>query len=123
MTLTKSLAHKINKENSIPIRKTAAIKHQINKENRIPIGKTATIKHQINKENRIPIGKTAAIKHQINKKNRHAEYRYKQSSIHGKLRSAVSGSLDAWHLSQFFTSRPTLGSGFIQDNPPFPALL
>jgi hypothetical protein len=31
-------------------------------------------------------------------------------------------SLDAWHLSQFFTSRPTLGSGFIQDNPPFKSI-
>jgi hypothetical protein len=50
---------------------------------------------------------------------RHAEYRYKSSSIHGKLRTAASGSLDAWHLSQFFSSRPSLGLGFIQDQPPF----
>jgi hypothetical protein len=50
---------------------------------------------------------------------RHAEYRYKPSSIHGKLRSAASGSLDAWHLSQFFSSAPTLSEGFIHDQPPF----
>jgi hypothetical protein len=50
---------------------------------------------------------------------RHAEYRYKPSSIHGKLRSAASGSLDAWHLSQFFSSRPSLSLGFVQDQPPF----
>jgi hypothetical protein len=50
---------------------------------------------------------------------RHAEYRYKPSSIHGKLRSSSSGSLDAWHLSQFFSSRPSLSLGFVQDQPPF----
>jgi hypothetical protein len=43
------MKHQINKENSIPIRKTAAIKHQINKENNIPIRKTATMNHQVNK--------------------------------------------------------------------------
>jgi hypothetical protein len=30
-----------------------------------------------------------------------------------------TGSLDAWHLSQFFSSAPTLSEGFIQDQPPF----
>jgi hypothetical protein len=39
--------------------------------------------------------------------------------IHGKLRSSASGSLDAWHLSQFFSSRPSLSLGFVQDQPPF----
>jgi hypothetical protein len=33
---------------------------------------------------------------------RYAEYRYKPSTIVGKLRSNAGGSLDAWHLSQFF---------------------
>jgi hypothetical protein len=32
---------------------------------------------------------------------RYAEYRYKPSTIVGKLRSNAGGSLDAWHLSQF----------------------
>jgi hypothetical protein len=39
---------------------------------------------------------------------RYAEYRYKPSTIVGKLRSNAGGSLDAWHLSQFFSSAPTL---------------
>jgi hypothetical protein len=44
---------------------------------------------------------------------------HKPSTIVGKLRSNAGGSLDAWHLSQFFGAAPTLSEGFIQDNPPF----
>jgi hypothetical protein len=43
----------------------------------------------------------------------------KPSTIVGKLRSNAGGSLDAWHLSQFFGAAPTLSEGFIQDQPPF----
>ena len=50
---------------------------------------------------------------------RWSEYKFKHSKILGYLRSGVKGSLDAWHLSQHFTSTPTLSEGFIQDNPPF----
>jgi len=49
---------------------------------------------------------------------RWAEYRYKPSMITGKLRSIDATSLDVWHLSQFFNSLPTLGSDFIEENPP-----
>lgn len=49
---------------------------------------------------------------------RYAEYRYKPSEIHGKLRSTASGSLDAWHYSLEFGSLPVLGDAFIQDDPP-----
>ena len=50
---------------------------------------------------------------------RYAEYRYKPSMITGQFRSTViSGSLDAWHLAQFFAQRPELNSTFIEDNPP-----
>jgi hypothetical protein len=49
---------------------------------------------------------------------RWAEYRYKPSMITGQFRSTAAGTLDAWHLSQRFTSCPTLNSSFIQDNPP-----
>lgn len=49
---------------------------------------------------------------------RYAEYRYFPSKITGKLRSGVDGSLDVWHLSQYFTSLPKLNSQFIEDNPP-----
>lgn len=46
------------------------------------------------------------------------EYRYKPSTIHGQFRSNSTTPLDAWHLSQEFGSLPTLGSTFIEDNPP-----
>lgn len=50
---------------------------------------------------------------------RYAEYRYKPSQITGKFRSSVvNGSLDKWHLSQFFENAPTLNEEFILENPP-----
>jgi len=49
---------------------------------------------------------------------RYAEYRYKPSTITGKFRSNDAQTLDAWHLSQDFSTLPTLGSSFIEDNPP-----
>jgi hypothetical protein len=49
---------------------------------------------------------------------RWAEYRYKPSKITGKFRSNDAQTLDAWHLSQEFASLPTLGSDFIEENPP-----
>lgn len=50
---------------------------------------------------------------------RYAEYRYKPSQITGKFRSSVvDGSLDKWHLSQFFSNAPTLNEEFITENPP-----
>lgn len=50
---------------------------------------------------------------------RYAEYRYKPSQITGKFRSSVvNGSLDIWHLSQFFNNAPTLNEEFIIENPP-----
>lgn len=49
---------------------------------------------------------------------RWAEYRYYPSKITGKFRSTDPQSLDIWHLSQDFTSLPTLSSTFIEENPP-----
>lgn len=50
---------------------------------------------------------------------RYAEYRYKPSQITGKFRSSViGGTLDKWHLSQFFKNAPTLNEEFIIENPP-----
>lgn len=49
---------------------------------------------------------------------RYAEYRYKPSQISGLFRSAATTSLDAWHLSQEFSSLPVLGSNFIVEDPP-----
>lgn len=49
---------------------------------------------------------------------RYAEYRYKPSKITGQFRSTYATPLDVWHLAQKFTSLPTLGDTFIQENPP-----
>jgi len=49
---------------------------------------------------------------------RYAEYRYKPSQISGLFQSDETSSLDPWHLSQDFASLPTLGSTFIQEDPP-----
>jgi hypothetical protein len=49
---------------------------------------------------------------------RYAEYRYKPSQISGLFQSSAASSLDAWHLSQEFSSLPTLGQSFIEENPP-----
>ena len=49
---------------------------------------------------------------------RWAEYRYFPSQITGKFRSTNAQPLDVWHLSQKFTSLPTLSASFIEDKPP-----
>lgn len=55
---------------------------------------------------------------------RYAEYRYKPSQITGKFRSSVvNGSLDKWHLSQFFDNAPTLNEEFITENPPIERII
>lgn len=46
---------------------------------------------------------------------RFAEYRYKNSLITGKFRSAASGTLDFWHLSQAFTAAQAFNENFISD--------
>lgn len=55
---------------------------------------------------------------------RYAEYRYKPSQITGKFRSSVvNGSLDKWHLSQFFKNAPTLNEEFIMEKPPIDRII
>lgn len=54
---------------------------------------------------------------------RWAEYRYNPSEITGLFRSTASGTIDAWHLAQKFTSLPTLNTTFIQDTPPLSRIL
>lgn len=49
---------------------------------------------------------------------RWSEYRYHNNEITGKFRSNATGTLDNWHLSQYFTTRPQLNSEFIVENPP-----
>ena len=47
-----------------------------------------------------------------------AEYRYKPSEIHGAFRSNAAASLDAWHLSQDFSTLPLLSDEFISEDVP-----
>jgi len=54
---------------------------------------------------------------------RFACYRYKPSMITGAFRSNAAAPLDIWHLAQNFTSLPTLGEEFIQDDPPLDRVL
>lgn len=61
---------------------------------------------------------TAADDNVFGYQERWAEYRYHPAQITGYFRSTASGTLDAWHLAQRFTSLPTLNASFITDNPP-----
>jgi hypothetical protein len=54
---------------------------------------------------------------------RYAEYRYKNSKITGQFRSTFPQSLDSWHLSQDFETRPLLNKIFIEENPPIPRIV
>lgn len=54
---------------------------------------------------------------------RYDEYRFKNSKICGNLRSyngngVNANTLDIWHLSEAFSSQPTLNATFIQSNTP-----
>jgi hypothetical protein len=51
---------------------------------------------------------------------RYAEYRYKPSRLSGLFRPGITGTLDSWHLSEEFATRPTLGDTFIQSNTSAP---
>lgn len=62
--------------------------------------------------------------HVFGYQERYAEYRYKPSQITGKFRSSVvDGSLDKWHLSQYFKNAPTLNEEFIVENPPIKRII
>lgn len=47
---------------------------------------------------------------------RYEEYRYKPSRVSGLFFSQYASSLDSWHLSEEFTTLPTLGNDFIESN-------
>lgn len=51
------------------------------------------------------------------------EYRYGVNKITGKLRSGITGSLDVWHLAQYFANAPALNAEFIRENPPVSRVL
>jgi hypothetical protein len=54
---------------------------------------------------------------------RWAEYRYHQSTISGYFTPGISGTLDYWHLSQYFKARPLLNQTFIEDLAPMDRVL
>jgi hypothetical protein len=70
----------------------------------------------LNKE--IYVQGTAADNNVFGYQERWAEYRYKPSQITGLFKSTSTGTIDAWHYAQKFTSLPTLNSTFIQETPP-----
>jgi len=53
------------------------------------------------------------------------EYRTRYSDVTGIMRSTETGTLDAWHLAQYFapSAPPFLGSAFIADFPPMNRIL
>ena len=61
---------------------------------------------------------TAADSNVFAYQERYAEYRFKKSMITGKFHSDYATPLDVWHVSQRFTSLPTLGDTFIKETPP-----
>ena len=61
---------------------------------------------------------TAADDQVFGYQERHAEYRYKNSIITGKMRSVDALTLDSWHLAQDFSALPVLGKTFIEEDPP-----
>lgn len=54
---------------------------------------------------------------------RHHEYRTHVSEVTGIMRSSATGTLDAWHLAQYFGGVPALGDNFIRDQPPMSRVL
>ena len=54
----------------------------------------------------------------FNYQERYAELKYKRSMITGLFRSNCTASLEAWHLSEEFSSLPTFNQTFIEQNTP-----
>lgn len=54
----------------------------------------------------------------FNYQERYAELKYKQSVKTGLFRSNATSSLEAWHLSQEFTSTPVFNDVFIESSTP-----
>lgn len=45
-----------------------------------------------------------------------ADYRYEPNIITGQMRSGISNSLDIWHLGDYYSSAPTFGQAFTDEN-------
>lgn len=51
------------------------------------------------------------------------EYRTRPSEVTGLFRPKAGSNIDEWHLSQEFSTPPTLGQTFIEDTPPMSRVL
>lgn len=51
------------------------------------------------------------------------EYRTRYSEVTGAFRSGIAGTLDTWHLAQFFVAPLDLTTSFIEDRPPMSRVL
>lgn len=45
-----------------------------------------------------------------------ADYRYKTSIVTGEMRSGITNSLQSWHFADYYSSKPTLSSAWIQED-------
>lgn len=45
-----------------------------------------------------------------------ADYRYKPSQVTGEMRSGITNSLQSWHFADYYKQKPTLSSGWIQED-------
>lgn len=51
------------------------------------------------------------------------EFRTMYSDVTGYFRSNLAGTLDEWHLAQYFSGAPTLSQGFLVEDPPMSRVL
>ena len=45
-----------------------------------------------------------------------ADYRYKTSIVTGEMRSGITNSLQSWHFADYYATKPTLSSTWIQED-------
>lgn len=45
-----------------------------------------------------------------------ADYRYKTSIVSGEMRSGIQNSLQSWHFADYYATKPTLSSAWIQED-------
>lgn len=45
-----------------------------------------------------------------------ADYRYKTSVVTGEMRSGITNSLQSWHFADYYATKPTLSSAWIQED-------
>lgn len=45
-----------------------------------------------------------------------ADYRYKPDRVSGEMRPGIANTLASWHLSDYYTSKPTLSDGWIRED-------